>query len=326
VLRYVIKRLLWAVVLLLLISFVTFLLFTVIPDDPARLAAGPNASSDDIERVQRALGLDRPVYVQYAKFIWRLVGEHSLGRSFATGEDVNDVVLNAAPVTASVVLGGVLLLLLVSIPTGTFSALRPRSPLDRLFMVYMLVGVSVPTFWVGLILAYVVGFKLGWTPIGGYCDFINPPPKACGGPAAWASHLVLPWAVIGFHYAALYSRMVRATVMETLTAEYVRAARARGAPERRVLTAHVLRNSMLPIVTMLGMDVGHLLGGAFFVEAVFGLPGLGREAVNAAAGTHDYPITEGIVLFGAATVVLLNLITDLAYIRLDPRIAIQTRR
>jgi peptide/nickel transport system permease protein len=322
VLRYLIKRFLWALALLVAITFVTFLVFRVVPGNPAELAAGPSASPADVKRVERALELDRPVYIQYAKFIWRLVGHGSLGRSFATREDVNDVVLDAAPVTAAVVLGGMTLLLLVSIPTGTLCATRPRSAVDRLATVCVLIGVSVPVFLMGLLLQYLIGFRLGWSPIAGYCDFFNSPPKACGRPAKWASHLVLPWITLAAYHAALYVRIVRSTVMETMTADFVRTARAKGARDWRVMRSHVLRNSMLPITTLIGLDLGLLLGGAVFVERVFGLPGLGQAALEAIQA-RDYPITEGIVLFGAAAIVLSNLIVDLVYARLDPQITME---
>jgi peptide/nickel transport system permease protein len=227
-------------------------------------------------------------------------------------------VLNAAPVTASLVFGGAILWLSIALPIGILSALRPRSLLDRTAMVFVLVGISAPSFWIGLILAYVIGFKLGWTPITGYCDFVNPSTD-CGGPVQWAYHLVLPWVTFAVLYTALYVRLIRASVMETKTEDYVRTARAKGAPESRVVTQHVLRNALLPVVTILGLDIGAALGGAIFTESVFSLPGLGQTALNA-IGTFDLPTVQGIVVFATLCIIVANLIVDVFYSVIDPRI------
>ena len=203
----------------------------------------------------------------------------SLGTSFATRQNVNDIVLGAAPVTASLVIGGAIVWMLIALPLGILSALRPRSTLDRGGMIFVLVGISAHPVWIGLIFAYIFGYKLGLTPITGYCNAIHPV-GACGGPTQWAYHLILPWITFAILFAALYARMIRATVMETMTEDYVRTARAKGAPERQVMRSHVLRNAMLPIVTMLGMDISLALGGAVFTETVYGLPGLGRTLLQ----------------------------------------------
>jgi peptide/nickel transport system permease protein len=192
---------------------------------------------------------------------------------------VNQTILDAAPVTASLVFGGAILWMLLALPIGILSAVRPRSMLDRGATVFVLLGISLPVVWIGLVLQYAIGFRLGWFPNAGYCDFINPDPTAtCGGPAQWAYHLVLPWITFALLFSAIYVRMIRANVMDTLGEDYVRTARAKGAPEQQVMRNHVLRNALLPIVTMLGMDIGIALGGAIFTETIFGLPGLGRLA------------------------------------------------
>jgi peptide/nickel transport system permease protein len=323
VLRYVIKRLLWTIALLFAICFVTFLLFNVVPGDPAELAAGRSATPADVERVRHSLGLDRPLVVQFGDFLWRLVGHKSLGRSFVTQENVNDVVARAAPVTASVVFGGMALLLLISIPLGILSAVKSGHGADHAATVLVLVGLALPIAWVGLGLKYFVGFKLGWTPIGRYCELINPSSEECGGAADWAKHLILPWITLALVHSAVYVRFLRSSMLENLDADYVRTARAKGAPESRVIRGHVLRNSLLPIVTMLGMDIGHLLGGAVIVESVFGLPGLGNLAVEA-FGNKDAVLARGLILFGATTILVFNLLVDLLYPVLDPRISLET--
>jgi peptide/nickel transport system permease protein len=318
VLRYLIRRVLWALVLFVVITMVTYVIFFIIPADPARLACGQRATNDCIELARHSLGLDQPVYAQYSRFVWRLVYHHDLGKSYVNRQSVNRTVLNAAPVTASLVFGGAILWLSIALPIGILSALRPRSLLDRTAMVFVLVGISAPSFWIGLILSYVVGFKLGWTPITGYCDFVNPSTD-CGGPVQWAYHLILPWISFAVLYTALYVRLIRASVMETKSEDYVRTARAKGAPEQRVVTQHVLRNALLPVVTILGLDIGVALGGAIFTESVFSLPGLGQTALNAIS-TFDLPTVQGIVVFATLCIIVVNLIVDVFYSVIDPRI------
>jgi peptide/nickel transport system permease protein len=331
--RYLVRRLLWAAVLFLVVTVVTYVIFFIVPANPARLAAGQRATPERVKQAEHFLGTDQPVYVQYGKFLWRLVRptiyhlgpvpvpgpEGNLGRSFQTRTSVDEIVGDAAPVTASLVFGGVVFWMLLAVPIGILSALRPRSLLDRVAMIGVLIGISAHPVWIGLILAYVVGFKLGWTPITGYCDFINPSTD-CGGPIQWAYHMILPWCTFMVLFAALYVRMIRANVMEALSEEYVRTARAKGAPEWIVMRSHVLRNAMLPVVTMLGMDIGLLLGGAIFTETVFSLPGLGQVALTQGVNNFDLPIVQGVVVFGTIAVIVFNLIVDLLYAVIDPRI------
>jgi peptide/nickel transport system permease protein len=329
VIRYVIRRLLWACVLFIAVTVVTFVIFFVIPADPAKLVAGKAATPEDVERAAHFIGTDRPVYVQYGKFLHRLlpvswenghpiVKTPSLGTSFATRQDVNDVVRNAAPVTATLVFGGAFFWMLIALPLGILSALRPRSMLDRAGMIFVLIGISAHPVWIGLIFAYVFGFKLELTPITGYCNAIDPVGQ-CGGPVQWAYHMILPWLTFAILFAALYVRMIRANVMDTLNEDYVRTARAKGAPEIRVMRSHVLRNAMLPIVTMLGMDISVALGGAVFTETVYGLPGLGRTLLDSLE-QFDLPITLGITVFATVSIIVINLFVDLIYAVIDPRI------
>jgi peptide/nickel transport system permease protein len=318
--RYLARRLLWAVMLFLAVTLVTYVIFFIIPANPAALAAGKTATPERVAEVERFYGLDDPVYLQYAKFLKRLVVDRSLGFSFVNRQNVNDTVLRAAPVTASLVFGGMLFILSVAIPVGIFSALRPRSLIDRAAMAYVLIGISLPSFWIGLILSYLIGYRLGITPIAGYCDAINPPEAAqCGGPVQWAYHMILPWATLALIGAGTYVRFVRADVMETMNQDYVRTARAKGAPERTVMRSHILRNAMLPVVTMVGMDIGLLLGGSIFIETVFGLPGLGRTAIESITN-FDLPVIQGIVVFGALAIIIFNFMVDILYAWIDPRI------
>ena len=284
------------------------------------LRAELGAEHGTVQRVAHQLGLDRPVHEQYALFLKRLVVEHSLGRSYANRREVNEMVGEAVPVTAALVLGGAVLWMLIALPIGILSALRPRSLLDRGAMIFILIGISAPVVWIGLLLQYFVGFRWGLTPNAGYCDVINPPEGAsCGGPADWAYHMILPWFTFAILFAASYARMIRANVMDTLGEDYVRTARAKGAPENVVVRRHVLRNALLPVVTMLGLDIGVALGGAIFTEAIFNLPGLGRLALNSVLNL-DLPTMQGVIVFATLAIILLNLIVDIVYAYIDPRI------
>jgi peptide/nickel transport system permease protein len=318
--RFIVRRALWAVFLFVAVTFVTYVIFFVVPGDPAKLAAGKVATSEQVELARKALNLDKPVWEQYGLFLKHLVVDGSLGRSFANQRDVNDIVRAAAPVTASLVFGGAVLWLLVSIPIGVLSALRPRSLLDRASMVFVLIGISAHPVWIGLILSYVFGYRLGWTPISNYCDFFNPSAGAeCGGPADWVYHLILPWCTFALLFAALYVRMIRSSVMETMNEDYVRTARAKGAPPGQVLRSHILRNSMLPIVTILGMDLGLALGGAIFTESIFNLPGIGRVVIDSVTKL-DLPVIVGVVVFATLVIVVFSFVVDVVYGIVDPRI------
>jgi peptide/nickel transport system permease protein len=328
VFHYLIRRLLWAVVLFIAVTIVTYIIFYAIPANPARLACGQRATAECVKRAEHYLGTDRPLWFQYYKFFGRLMpfslrgGPHlkepSLGRSFTNRQSVNYTVGQAAPVTASLVFGGAVFWMLIALPVGILSALRPRSLLDRIAMVFVLVGISAHPVWIGLIFVYFFSFKLGLFPISQYSCFFD-----CGqaqqGPVQWAYHLILPWATFAILFAALYVRMIRANVMEALNEDYVRTARAKGAPEWLVMRSHVLRNALLPVVTMLGMDIGVALGGAIFTETVYGLQGLGKTAVNAIE-TFDLPTTQGVVVFATLCIIVFNLLVDLLYAVIDPRI------
>jgi peptide/nickel transport system permease protein len=317
---FVIRRICWAVFLFIVATIVTYIIFFIIPTDPAELAAGRASTPAIVAHIRHNLHLDRPIYQQYWLFLWNMVRHASLGYSFRYGTSVRWVVAQDAPVTASLVFGGAFFWLLLAIPTGILSALRPRSILDRTTMVFVLVGVSAPAVWIGLILAYVFGFRLGWTPIADYCNFIpSHQIGECSGPLRWAYHLILPWMAFMFLNAAVYTRFIRASVMETQSEDYVRTARAKGASPARVTVQHVLRNSLLPVVTMLGMDISLSLGGAVFTETVFNLHGLGQDLISA-ANNDDLPVVVGITIFATLSVIIFNFLVDVVYAFLDPRI------
>jgi peptide/nickel transport system permease protein len=310
--------------LFLVVTFVTFVIFFMAPVAPQRLVCGgAQASTACMRQATIKLGLNHPVYYQYGLFLKHLIIDRSLGTSFITKQPVNHVIGRAARVTASLVFGGAILWLTLGLLVGILSALRPRSLLDRAGMVFVLIGVSAHPVWIGLIFSYFFGYKLRnfpiHTPIAGYAPILNPAPGQPGGVVQWAYHLILPWCTFAILLAALYARMIRANVLETLNEDFVRTARAKGAPEGRVMRSHVLRNALLPVVTMLGMDIGLALGGAIFTESVYNLPGLGQAAVRAVT-YGDLTILQGIVVFATLSIIVFNLIVDLLYAWVDPRI------
>ena len=314
--RFVVARLFSLVVLFFAITLFVFIVFFVMPQPSIRqLGRGGNASEFDIHN---ALRLHGSLPEQYWQFTSRLVRHGEIGRSYQSRREVRDLIRNAAPVTLSLVLGGMIFWLLLAIPIGILSALHPRSLLDRSGMVFVLVGVSAHPAWLGLILGWLLGYRLHIFPFTGYCEIFSPT-TPCGGPTQWAYHLLLPWFTFAFLYAAMYARMIRASVLETMDEEYIRTARSKGAGEMQVLRSHVLRNAMLPVVTMIGMDIGAALGGVIFIETVFGLPGLGgmlRQGIVA----KDLPVILGVVTFTTICILIINLIIDLAYAFIDPRV------
>lgn len=320
--RYLIRRILWAILLFIIITFVTFVIFFMGPNDPARAqCGGDQAQAACLKLVTEKYGLNRPLYVQYWYFFDRLVIHQNLGTSYATGQSINQAIGKAAPVTASLVFGGAILWMIIALTVGVFSALRPRSLLDRTAMVFVLIGISAHPVWIGLIFEYVFGVKLGWTPIANYANFFGAPADSGqpGGPWQWFYHMILPWMTFSLLFAALYVRMIRANVMETQNEDFVRTARAKGAPENRILVSHVLRNALLPVVTMLGMDIGVALGGAVFTESVYQLPGLGRSLIIGVQA-NDFAMVQGVVVFATIAILFFNLIVDVLYAWIDPRI------
>jgi peptide/nickel transport system permease protein len=327
VIGYMAKRLFWGAVSFVVLTLATYVLFFQIPADPARFVVrNPRASEEQLEQAREKLGLDDPVLVQYGRYLGRLArldfGE-SLESRPTDVVPVRETVVKAAGVSASLVLGGAVLVFLIAIPLGLLSAIRPKSALDRAGLVVVLIGVSAHPIALGLFFRQFLGHKWQLLPVGGYCPlFGSDGLDGCGGPADWAQHLILPWLTFAFLFAALYSRMIRVSAQEVLGEQYVRVARAKGAPERRVLRTHVFRNAMLPVVTMIGMDLGVAFGSAIFVERVFNLGGLGSLSVAALRGEigFDLPIVVGVVVFVSTAIILLNLIVDLIYPLVDPRI------
>ena len=320
-LGYVVRRTAWAGVLFLVLTAFTYVVFFVVP--------GASRQVETLRRGQELrlrdqVKLEGSIAQQYAGFLKMVATHGSLGHSYFNRRPVNQLVFESAKVTAALVLGGMLFWLAIAIPIGILSALRPRSLLDRGGMVFVLIGISCHPIWIGSILLWLFSVKLGWLPNGGYCDMFQTT-GACFGPRQWAMHLVLPWIAYGFLFAALYTRMIRTFTIEALRADHVMTARAKGGSELHVIRHHVLRQVALPIVTMLGMDLGIFLASAVFVETVFGLPGIGTLLVNATIRL-DLPVLVGITVFVTVVVLVFNLIVDLLYALLDPRVRVHTPR
>jgi peptide/nickel transport system permease protein len=318
VVLFVVRRIVWAAILVLVITLFTFVIFFVLPAAP--LGRG-QIGTEDVS-IRDAYEFSGPIWQEYYQYVRGIFIDGSLGRSLSNRRDISEILKEKAPITGSLILGGMLLMLMIAVPIGILSALKPRSPLDRATMTFVLVGLSAHPAWIGLILAYFFAYRWQVFPIAGYCNFFEPMGE-CGGPWAWTRHLALPWLTFAVLLAAFYARMIRASVLETSREDYVRTARAKGAPERRVLRSHVLRNGMLPVVTMLSLgtpgDAGFAFGGIIFIERVFGLPGLGGMMLEG-LNRRDPPLVLGVVVFVSVAIVILNLIVDIVYTMLDPRV------
>ncbi len=316
--RYIVQRFLWVVMTLLLVVLITYTIFFAMPStDPAVNFAGKQPTPELVERVRHQFGLDQPFVMQYGRFVERLFlgddyGWPGLGFSFTTRSELKPVILSRLVVTAQLALGAALMWLVIGISIGILSALRPRSFFDRGAMGFALFGVSAPVFFVGPVALYIFWFKLQWLPGTGYVPISEDP-------AQWFLHMLLPWAVLALAFAASYARMSRANLIEKLTEDYIRTARAKGLSEKRVVLKHGLRASMTPIVTMLGLDLGGLLGGAIITESVFNLPGIGQYAVKSVFSGDLYAILD-VTLIAAFFIMFANLVVDIVYAFLDPRV------
>ena len=320
-LLFVVRRLAWAVGLVAVVSLITFVIFLGIPDRTINSRQGlvtPN--------LQAQWHLDgHSLPAKYVLFLKHIALHGDFGRSMRQPLSVREIMATSLPVTASLVIGGTIMFLLLAFPIGLLSALRPRSLLDKGLMVLLLVGISAHPVFLGLILSYFLGFRWHVFPIAGYCNLHYHANDICGGPRYWAFHMVLPWITFAFLFAALYARMIRASVIEALNEDYVRTARAKGASSWRILRRHVSRNALLPVVSMLGMDVGIAFGGSIFIETVFDLPGVGQQLYRALSSA-DEPVILGVAFLVSVAVVIANLAADLLYCVIDPRIRTRTRR
>ena len=306
---YVSRRLAWAVVVLFVVAMLTFVLAYVLPADPARVIAGPHASDADVTRIRHALGLDRPFLDQLLSYLGRVV-RGDFGHSYKQDRDVLPLVLQRFPATLQLAAGGIVVELLIGIPLGVLAALRRGHNSDRVATMFSIVLIAAPSFWVGYLLLNILAFqplvnlKIELFPLSGYQPLD-------------LRYLALPSITLGFAGAAYYVRLTRATMIEEMHKDYIRTARAKGAPPTRVTWRHAFRNSLPPLLTQLGLDFGTFLGGVVVVENVFSWPGIGRLAVQSIT-TSDVPLIMGTVLVGTLCIVLANLAVDVGYAIVDP--------
>ena len=309
--RYILGRLLQFVPTLVIVSIVVFLMVRAIPGDPAHIMLGPTAKPEQIEALRVKMGLEQPLWTQY---LWWIEGvlRGDLGRSWINNFPVAELIRQKLPATVALAFGSMLVAILIAIPLGIIPALRPGGWMDRFAAVYNGLILAIPTFWLGVLLVLVVSLRLGWLPPSGYVPFTENPLGAI-------RLLILPSLTLGAYLSAIFARFLRSAISEILAQDYVRTAASKGLTERAIVRAHILRNALIPVVTMLGIQFGGLLGGAVIVEAIFDWPGLGRLLVTSIS-SRDYAVVQGTILLAASAFLIVNLLTDLTYGLLDPRI------
>lgn len=308
---YVLRRLARSVPVLLLVTLVSFFIMQIVPGDPASIIAGLGATPQEVERVRHELGLDRPVLVQLVGW-YRGMARGDLGDSILLGRSVTRAIVERLPVTLSLSAYALALTLLVGITSGVLASLRPNSWLDQGLMTLALLGVSLPSFWLGLMLIVLFAVRLDWLPSGGYVPLTT---SVWG----WLESATLPAVSLALLQVGLLARITRSTMLEALGQDYVRTARTKGLPDRQVVLKHAFRNVMIPVVTVIGISLSLLLSGSVVIETVYSLPGVGRLLASAVL-RRDYPVIQGGLLMVAAGLVFLNLLVDVLYAYLDPRV------
>ena len=311
---YVIRRLLALIPVAIVVATVAFVLIHLAPGDPASIIAGPDAPAEDVAQLRRSLGLDQPMFVQLARWYGRLV-QGDLGQSIFLRKPVVDAILDRAEPTILLTVSAIFVASLIGVPVGVLSAKRHNTATDQMFMVFALLGISVPNFLLGLIFVLVFGVWLGWFPVAGYSPLED-------GWLLTARSLVLPAFALGLVQSALIARIARSSMLDVLREQYITTGRAKGLGERIVVYKHALRNALVPTVTVIGISFAVLISGAVVVETVFNIPGLGRLVISA-VGRRDYPVVQGVVLVIAGVYMLVNLLVDLSYLIIDPRVKYQ---
>ncbi|WP_257348097.1 nickel ABC transporter permease [Pseudalkalibacillus decolorationis] len=307
----IIRRMLQLVVLLIGISFIVFMSMHLSPGDPASIIGGPTATESDIEAIRNNLGLNDPVLVQYANYMTGVV-QGDLGFSYQTKQSVSEAIITRFPNTLNLAIASMIVAVVIGVTAGIISALKQNSWIDVSSTVVSLAGISIPNFWLGTVLILVFSVGLQWLPVGG----LSEPFWTIEG----MKQLILPAITLGTGSAAMIARMSRSTMLEVIRADFVRTARAKGVKEKTVIWVHALRNAMIPVITVIGLNFGFLLGGTIITEQVFAINGVGRLMIEAIAA-RDFPMVQGSVLLVAALFVLVNLIVDLIYSVIDPRIS-----
>jgi peptide/nickel transport system permease protein len=307
----IIRRFVQLFFLLIGISFIVFISMHIAPGDPASIIGGPTATQSDIEAIRADLGLNDPLLVQYTRYLGN-VFQGDLGYSFQTKQSVREALIVRFPNTLNLAIASIIVAVLIGVTVGIVSALKRNSWLDIFGTIGSLAGISIPNFWLGTILILIFAVNLQWLPVGG----LNAPFWTLEG----IKHLALPALTLGTASAAMIARMTRSTMLEVVHADYVRTARAKGVKEKTVILFHCLRNAMIPVVTVIGLNFGFLLGGTIITEQVFAINGVGRLMIDAIAA-RDFPMVQGAVLLVAALFVVVNLIVDVVYALIDPRIS-----
>jgi peptide/nickel transport system permease protein len=308
---YVVRRVLATIPVMAIVALFVFSLLYIAPGDPAAVIAGDQATPDDVERIRQSLGLDRPFLVRFGEWVFRIL-RGDLGVSIFTNLPVSLMIQQRIEPTLSLMIVTLILAVSIAVPMGVVAAWKVGTWIDRSVMGFAVLGFSVPVFVVGYLLAYIFALELDWLPVQGYTAFSN-------GFVPWIENLILPAVALGSVYIALIARITRATMLEVLQQDYIRTARAKGAGQRSILFLHALKNAAVPIVTVIGIGIALLIGGAVVTESVFAIPGLGRLTVDAIL-RRDYPVIQGVVLLFSFVYVLVNLVIDLLYTLFDPRI------
>jgi peptide/nickel transport system permease protein len=324
--RFILFRLLGVVVVLFIVTAIVFVIFYVLPSNPAQLSCGKPCTPENLARAKEFLGLNQPWYGQFWDFLKGIVVGRSFGSgtgvitcsapcfgySFQLNQSVTQLILTRFPVTASIAVGAAVLWLIAGVVGGTVAAVRRGRSADRAIMTVAIAGVSAPAYLVGLLLILLFGFRLGWLPTGGYEPFFE-------NPVGWFLHLILPWVALAFISAAVYARLTRGELLEQFGQDYIRTSRAKGLPESAVVVRHALRNAIIPVVTIFGLDLGTLLGGAVITEHVFSMQGIGSLLLSA-IGSLDLQVVVGVTLFAAFLIAIANVLVDIVYGFIDPRV------
>jgi peptide/nickel transport system permease protein len=310
-LSYILRRILSTLPVMAIVALLVFSLLYIAPGDPAAVIAGDQASPEDVERIRQSLGLDRPFLVQFGSWVWHIL-HFDLGTSIFTNLPVAKMIAQRIEPTLSLMALTLVLTILVAVPLGVVAAWKAGSWIDRTIMAFAVFAFSLPVFVVGYVLAYIFALQFEWFPVQGYTPLSN-------GVWPWLQNLILPAFALGSVYIALIARITRASMLEVLQQDYVRTARAKGLGQQNILFVHALKNAAVPIVTVIGIGIALLIGGAVVTESVFAIPGLGRLTIDAIL-RRDYPVIQGIVLLFSFLYVLVNLMVDITYTLVDPRI------
>jgi len=311
-LSHIVRKLIGVIPILLLVSIILFTIISLLPGDAAMAVMGESLNQQDLMKTRSELGLDKPIYVRYADWLWKVL-HGNLGRALKSNQPVTEIIKQRLPVTVELTLLAVVISTLIALPAGIFSALRRNSTWDVVDGIISMIGIAMPPFWMGILLILFFSVWAGWLPSSGYISFFKDPVKNL-------QHMAMPAFTIGFAFAATIMRQTRSSMLEVLGEEYIETARAKGLKESVVIWKHALRNALIPVVTVISMQMGRLIGGAVVTETVFALPGVGRQMVDSIIA-RDYPVVMALILITALCVVLTNALVDIIYVVIDPRIS-----